>query len=69
MKWENMDSLSDLTFSAIHRRVAWGMVGLLAGIGIGSCNHRILDLHPRRPTSVYPKFQKQLIGFPSAIRS
>src|SRR5271157_6345371 len=34
------DSLSDLTFSEIHRRVAWGMVVLLAGTGIDSCNHQ-----------------------------
>src|SRR5208337_2634784 len=39
-KGRTFDSLSDLTFSEIHRRVAWGMVGLLAGIGIRSCNHQ-----------------------------
>src|SRR5271165_1133809 len=39
-KGRTFDSLNDLTFSEIHRRVAWGMVGLLAGIGISSCNHQ-----------------------------
>src|SRR5208283_5218801 len=39
-KGRTFDCGSDLTFSEIHRRVAWGMVGLLAGIGISSCNHQ-----------------------------
>src|SRR5208283_5121344 len=37
-KGRTFDSLSDSTFSEIHRRVAWGMVGLLAGTGIDACN-------------------------------
>src|SRR5271157_2147763 len=42
------DSWSDLTFSEIHRRVAWGMVVLLAGTGIGSCNHQSFAQGGRR---------------------
>ena len=34
------DSWSDLTFSEIHRRVAWGTIGLLVGTAIDSCNHQ-----------------------------
>src|SRR5271157_582289 len=45
------DSLSDLTFSEIHRRVAWGIVGLLAGTAIGSCNHQPLS-HRGRHLSI-----------------
>src|SRR5512144_778394 len=44
------DSWSDLTSFEIHRRVAWGMVGLLAG------RDWIVQppiLVPGRPTSVY----------------
>src|SRR5271157_4637557 len=37
-KGRTFDCGSDLTFSEIHRRVAWGMVGLLAGTGIDPCN-------------------------------
>src|SRR4051795_3517908 len=43
------DRCSDLTLSRIHRRVAWGMVGLLDG------RDRVVFppiLVPRRPTSV-----------------
>src|SRR5271166_6588962 len=39
-KGRTFDCGSDLTFSEIHRRVAWGMVCLLAGTGIGLCNHQ-----------------------------
>src|SRR5271157_1514357 len=45
------DSLSELTFSEIHRRVAWGIVGLLAGTAIGSCNHQSLS-HRGRHLSI-----------------
>src|SRR5512135_722097 len=45
MSWKGrtFDSRRDLTFSEIHRRVAWGMVGLLGGTRLGSCHHQCLS--------------------------
>src|SRR3954453_7524848 len=45
MSWKGrtFDSRRDWTFFEIHRRVDWGIVGLLAGTGIGSCNHQSLS--------------------------
>src|SRR5512132_871669 len=45
MSWKGrtFDSRRDLTFSEIHRRVAWGIVGLLDGTRLGSCHHQSLS--------------------------
>src|SRR5512135_2006210 len=45
MSWKGrtFDSRREVTFSEIHRRVAWGIVGLLDGTRLGSCHHQSLS--------------------------
>ena len=56
---------SDLTFSEIHRRVAWGMVGLLAGTALGSA---ITNPCPMEADFCLSQLPQSTYGFPSAIR-
>ena len=66
-KGRTFDCGSDLTFSEIHRRVAWGMVGLLAGIGIGSCNHQSFTFTQGGHICL-SQVSEATYRFPSAIR-
>src|SRR5208282_1667956 len=65
-KGRTFDCGSDLTFSEIHRRVAWDMVGLLVGqeLQIATTNPC-----PIEADICLSQFAQSTYGFPSAIRS
>src|SRR5208282_5634097 len=64
-KGRTFDCGSDLTFSEIHRRVAWDMVGLLVGqeLQIATTNPC-----PIEADICLSQFAQSTYGFPSAIR-
>src|SRR5271165_2404392 len=64
-KGRTFDSWSDLTFSEIHRRVAWGMVGLLAGQQLDCA---ITNPCPKETDICLSQVAQSTYGFPSAIR-
>src|SRR5208282_6730324 len=65
-KGRTFDCGSDLTFSEIHRRVAWDMVGLLVGqeLQIATTNPC-----PIEADICLSQFAQSTYGFPSAIPS